>query len=411
MAEHKLFYFPYASLTNQQLPLLKVAALYFDKIVILEPTGASWDTIGADHVARDALKMLESERILEVIGPAEVLKKYDEAMKEAILRDMADREFLELCEAHSKASGKQRWTLSLAKVPQDLQTDKKMRHLMGDFARDVASKTASGQDTYRGFAEGGQFYDEIREGYQGSVEYRYADFPLALGEAIMINHALFAGLLTADAIPITDDPFHNRVLSLKLRRAKQEPAVQEARTNRERQIKGQLLAATALTDQQLNLPVLNPKLPLAEVLNYRQDHDAALREVRKKLGWMARRIEAEPWSDKFVKELESTTIPDLNEKLEEVCKTRNDWLKSNRTRLTLRATGIGAGAAAVVLSVFTAPLIPVALVAAGLGLVSDTFIPGTEWLLDWRDGKKSMKENGLHYLLMPEAKKRRKLSR
>ena len=41
MTEHNLFYYPYASFTNQQLPLLKVAALYFDKLVILDPVGGS----------------------------------------------------------------------------------------------------------------------------------------------------------------------------------------------------------------------------------------------------------------------------------------------------------------------------------------------------------------------------------
>lgn len=35
MTEHKLFY--YASFTNAQLPLLKVAALYFDKLFLLDP--------------------------------------------------------------------------------------------------------------------------------------------------------------------------------------------------------------------------------------------------------------------------------------------------------------------------------------------------------------------------------------
>lgn len=35
MASHKLFYYPYASFTNAQLPLLKVAALWFDKLVSL----------------------------------------------------------------------------------------------------------------------------------------------------------------------------------------------------------------------------------------------------------------------------------------------------------------------------------------------------------------------------------------
>ncbi len=51
MTEHNLFYYPYASVTNAQLPLLKVAALYFDKLVILDPISASWATLGADHYA------------------------------------------------------------------------------------------------------------------------------------------------------------------------------------------------------------------------------------------------------------------------------------------------------------------------------------------------------------------------
>jgi hypothetical protein len=62
--DHNLFYYPYASLTNAQLPLLKVAALYFDKLVILDPVGASWDTIGADHLARDAVRLFNSPRRL-----------------------------------------------------------------------------------------------------------------------------------------------------------------------------------------------------------------------------------------------------------------------------------------------------------------------------------------------------------
>ncbi len=47
MAEHNLFYYPYACFTNTQLPLLKVAALYFDKLYIL-------DRVGADHHIRKA---------------------------------------------------------------------------------------------------------------------------------------------------------------------------------------------------------------------------------------------------------------------------------------------------------------------------------------------------------------------
>jgi hypothetical protein len=337
-----------------------------------------------------------------------VLAKYERPIAEAIRRDMADREFLDLCDTQSQATGKRRWTLALSKVPQDLQTDETMRHLMGDFARQVArdsgqyrERAGGNLSEYYEYAETGQAYDEYREGDGGGIEYRYADFPLALGEAIMMNHALFTGLLHAGATPITDDPFHSQVLALKLRRASQDPVVQRAQADhaRSRQLRADLLAATALTDSQLDLPVLSAELPLAEVLEYRQKHDAALRQARDKLGWMARRIEAEPWSKEFAAELEHQTIPDIAKELDEARKARDAWLNSKRGRLALSATGIAVGAAAAVLSVFAAPLTPVALATAGLGLVSGTAIPGAEWLLDWRDGKKTSQENGLHYLL------------
>jgi len=34
MTEHNLFYYPYASFTNMQLPFLKVVAVYFEEVVI-----------------------------------------------------------------------------------------------------------------------------------------------------------------------------------------------------------------------------------------------------------------------------------------------------------------------------------------------------------------------------------------
>lgn len=137
MSEHNLFYYLYASFTNAQLPLLKVAALWFDKLVILDPVGASWDTVGADHIASDAVRQLKDAGILEIVTPAAVLAKYEQPIAEAIRRDMGDREFLDLCDAHGNTSDKQRWTLSLAKAPQDVQTDRRMRNLMGDFASGI----------------------------------------------------------------------------------------------------------------------------------------------------------------------------------------------------------------------------------------------------------------------------------
>lgn len=63
MAEHNLFYYHYASFMNAQLPLLKVAAMWFDKLVILDPVGASSDTIGAERSGHDAVRSLEEDDI------------------------------------------------------------------------------------------------------------------------------------------------------------------------------------------------------------------------------------------------------------------------------------------------------------------------------------------------------------
>ncbi len=407
MNNHNLFYYPYASFADQQLPLLKVAALYFDKLYLLDPVEASWGTIGTGGFARDAVMQLRDAGILEIITPATVLQTYEADIAEAIRRDMASPDFLSLCDNHVRAKGKPRWLLSLAKVPQDLQADQMMRQLMGDFARDVARRTsydASDNERateYGQYSETGRSFDEFCEGYTGSVEYRYADFPLALGEAIMMNHALFAGLMHSGATPITDDPFHSRALALKLRRVLEEPAIEQAVNERARtrQLKADQLAAIALMDEQLALPILSPDVPLAEILEYRSKHDADLQQAREKLARMARRIEAEPWSDAFAKELEHRTIPDLVEELEKVGKVRDSWLNGERGRQVLKAAGVVAGAATAILAIVTAPVTPVALVSAGLGLVAGTVIPGGEWLLDWSSGKKAAQENGLHYLL------------
>ena len=412
MTKHNLYYYPYASFTNAQLPLLKVAALYFDKLYILDPEKATGGTVGIGDVAKE-IALLEREEILARVSPAEILEKYEHEITVAIRADLSDREFMDLCEQSGKA---QLWTLALAKVPKEIREDpqhreyaklkprdRAMQRLMGELPRSLAD----GALRYReASAEAMQVlyneqlvYDEQRQSEGREIEYRYADYPLPLGEAIMMNHALFAGLLHVGATPITDDPFHSRALSLKLGRALRDPVVEKARAERARQIKVDLLAVTALTDTQLDLPVLSPELPLAEVLEYRQKHDADLRQARDKLGWMARRIEVEPWTKEFAAELEHKTIPNIANELNEARKARDAWLNSKRGRQALSATGIAVGAAAAVLSVFAAPLTPVALATAGLGLASGAAIPGVEWLLDWRDGKKSVQENGLHYLL------------
>ena len=204
MITHRLYYYPYASFTNQQLPLLKVAAVWFDELVILDPIGASLHSIGLDPGVSQAVQLLRQEGILRIVDPATVLQAYEGPMAAAIRADLADPAFLQLCQGHAEGTGHQRWTLSLAKVPQDLQADQALRHLLGDFARSVAGEASCyvemagvNPSEVLAFAATGQAYDEIRQGLDGPVDCRYADLLLALCEAVMVNHALFAGLLQA----------------------------------------------------------------------------------------------------------------------------------------------------------------------------------------------------------------------
>ena len=49
MTKHNIFCCPYSSFKYAQLPVLKVAAVYFDNLVIIDRVGASWDAVGANH--------------------------------------------------------------------------------------------------------------------------------------------------------------------------------------------------------------------------------------------------------------------------------------------------------------------------------------------------------------------------
>lgn len=418
MTDHSIFYYPYASFQDDQVPLLKAAALYFDKLYILDPFKASWGMIGPSGGLQE-LTLLEEEGILQRVAPEEVLKEYEKAMTAEILADITNPSFLSLCQRKGRG---RRWTLALAKVPKEIRSkykslDTPMRRLMHNVPRKASLELEEYEEGGGGYFEGDRpryvatlnraademsetvsLYDEYREGGHGVIEYRYADYPLSLGEAIMINHALFGGFLHTGAVPITDDSFHNKVLNLKIKRASNIPKIRDILDDRakQRQLKKSQLAIKALTD--LDLAIISSEMPMEEILKYRDDNADSLGQARQELGMLARAIESQPWTEDFGNELETKVLPKVQRMLKEGKKARDSWLKSKRGRLAIKAAGVAAGAATAVLAVFTAPLTPIALATAGLGLASGAAIPGAEWLLDWRDGKQTVQENGLHYL-------------
>lgn len=178
MNEHAIFYYPCGSFDDEQVPLLKVVALYFDKLYILD------------------------------------------------LRDSS---------------------------------------VVSPYLRRVRP-TASGLQGIE-YLEGTEL-----------LEARYGDYSLPVGESIMINHTLFASLLHTGAVPLTDDPFHDQVLRLKLKRAREIPEVRGILDDlaKRLQVKESFLAADTIRDTQLNLPALTPDVPLEEVINFRKRHEDEL---------------------------------------------------------------------------------------------------------------------------------------
>lgn len=377
MSEHSVFYYPYATLGSQQSPLLKAAALYFDKLFILDPLKASWATIGPGE-REPELRLLESEGILQRIAPEEVLLRNDKTIGDAIERDLADPEFSKLCA--EKAQG--RWTLALAKVPQAVRNDPKYQPL-DQAMRSLMNNVGKGSEAR--YIEG--TYDEYRESGAGAVEYRYADYPFMVGEAIMLNHALVGSLLHSDAVPLTDDPLHSRILNYKLQKAREIPEIRDVLENRlkEQRFAGTSAAVQALTDLQLG--VIPQDLSIERILEYRRKHGDELKLARDKLAWMAREIGKEPWTKAFDDEIHHKLIPALHTQMEPAKSSWSSWLK---------AAGIAVGGASVALGVFGNPLTSVAVGVAALTVGKDVGIGGLEWYLDWKTGKT---QNGLHYLL------------
>ncbi|MFX0206044.1 MAG: hypothetical protein ACFFDT_08650 [Candidatus Hodarchaeota archaeon] len=404
MSKHSIFYYPYASFKEKQAPLLKVAALYFDKLFILDPERATGGTIGIEDpgIAKD-IALLEEKKILERVKPEDVVEKYGNAIANSVRDDMQDKAFLDHCDT----SERQYWTLALAKIPENIRDDpqfepkdKAMQRLMGDLPRDAVGDVASYDEVYAErmaplYSE--KFvYDEQRSDSSGQeIEFRYADYPISVGESIMMNHAMFAGLLHSKATPLTDDSFHHRALEIKIQRVRQLPALGDILDDLERgdRIRQDFLAKRVITDRQLNLPVLSQNIPLEKILKYREKHSDDLEQTRKTLVWLAREIRQTAWTKDFNEEIHRNVIPNkVRPLLQENSKARNSWLKW---------VGMGVGAAAATAQLFINP-VPALSIPTFIGIMAvagDHVIPAADEALNWKKKRTLKKGNGLHYLM------------
>ncbi len=405
MHGHSIFYYPYASFGQEQAPLLRAAALYFDKLYVLDPEKArSGGTGSLQGIGQDVL-LLEQEGLLVRISPEQILEKQEQAIVAAIRADMEDPEFVRLCERSGRGD---RWTLALAKVPKGIREDPRykpedaaMQRLMGEIPRAMV-------DQFRGYSER---YDEITQQYQevggydetslnahGQVtEFRQANFPLPLGESIMINHARLGGLLETGATPITDEPFHHDVLSYKIGRARNRPELRRLLEDlaASTQIKTNFLTTRVFQEEKLQaeLPSFAPDVPLERLLKYRQKHSAELEAARRELAWLAQEIAQGPWTEAFEETIYREYLPKrIRPLLQECQNSRGSWLK---------AAGLTAALAGATIGLFVAgqPLLSFATASTALAVVGGDLVPLISEVQSIRSDRRKAMGYGLQYFM------------
>ena len=94
-------------------------------------------------------------------------------------------------------------------------------------------------------------------------------------------------------------------------------------------------------------------------------------------------------------------MADVDKEIQNLIKARDAWLRSDKGKRALKASGLALGAAATVITLATAanPLLSIPMVTGALGFASGSVIPGLEFIHDLKNGKKALKENGLHYFI------------
>jgi hypothetical protein len=410
-----LFYYPYAEPLKRHRELFRMVALYFDKLCLLDPEKANGGAIGAGEMASEA-SLLEGEGLLERLQPAEMIRDYGSVIADGVRRDLADSLYLNLCEREG-GDRPQAWTVAIEKVPAELRQDPRYQPLdratqsfMGKTVPEVVREVGTEAERYQeagvtGFVsavEGSgalqHVYDETRGEPGDTREYRYVDYPLPLGESIMLNHALAGSALHADAAPVTDDRFHHEMLQYKLGQARGAVADALHERARRRGFAHAVAASQALVDPELDLPAFSPDVPLEAVLDYRMEHSDELDEVRRLLSRMSQRLRGDPWTPEFAEEIEHDLLPELGEALDEARAKRDAWARRGRGKRMLDGVGLGAGAASTGLALALAPtpLLPVSIGLAALGFGANA----AGLRNDYVEGRAEA-ESGLTYLIRP----------
>jgi len=354
-------YFPYANIESAKT--LKTAVLYFDKIGIIDPracfSGESTrhrDLHYESNVYMDKINLLVKEGIIELVDPAKVVAKFGNEIMTGVIQDMHDPEFLALCKPFAKSA----WVLASIKLPDD--ADKWLRNMLVNvptLAREGSAMTEelreelweyrcelAERDPYlyermrmierRRFGRPGRYDDEYESQLLRGImfnEYRVVKLPFAVGESVMIGHAL---AVAADRgfTPFCDERIHLDVLKTKFRKLRNSKILKtilcEYRYLKDAKV--DLLAQDVIAETVPNLE----QVPLEAILKFREKKADVLENFRVEIGKLATEIKSNPWDSdfpKYVRDIvDSKVKPALKEVENEIRGCRDAfWAEATKT--------------------------------------------------------------------------------
>ncbi len=317
-------YFPYANIESAKT--IKTAVLYFDRIGIINPylsfctkSISRRGLYRESHDYIDEMNLLVKENIIEWVDPVEVIGKFGHEIMTGVIQDINDPKFLDLCKSFVKSA----WLLSSVKLPDD--SDKWLRNVLVNIptlAREGSTLTEEIRERlYRyGFRETGPYFDErmhmrergrFSEGgpsryddeYESQLlrgkmfdKYRIVELPFAVGESIMIGHAL-AAAANSDLIPFCDERIHLDTLKTRFKKLCDSKAFKAVlyEYGYLKNVKMSMLAQDVITE---TVPSLE-QVPLEIILRFREKKNAELKNFRVEMLKLVTEIESNPWDSDF----------------------------------------------------------------------------------------------------------------
>lgn len=234
-------YYPYT--TPRSIDKIKKALLIFDHIYLIIPTYAdTYRGLGIERGSSGNFREMHysldepiAKGVFRIIRPADTVKEFSESMIQALMEDQQDPRF------QAEANNQLDWLIYVDKVPEGL---------------------------YEVFS-----HPSIRQ-YR-DIDSNILKFPFAIGESIMISHALYACHAKREEgefiSPITDEPLHKKILRYRLERGAKNV---ESKT-------GMTIANSQYIRKAFDIAIIpTPPGTIQQVIDLRTTHEVPLRKIR-----------------------------------------------------------------------------------------------------------------------------------